>query len=164
MTKEQFIYDIYLLQSSGVPMFAGCTGTDYCKNHFEQHELHAGFFSALYMFSKETGVGTNLNSIFYEDIQINFKIDEDAEIILILVHPREVKEKKVQKNLETAYDIFIKNYYPKLDKDCIEASILDDYPHDLVEHGILHSEDLFPTKDLQMDTESFFKKWFRKGK
>ena len=45
--------DIFLLQTSGIPLFAKCIGGDYCKMH-PNHSLQTGFLAAMYNFSKES--------------------------------------------------------------------------------------------------------------
>ena len=51
------IYDIYLLDNGGIPLFARCNLSDYCMEHQEQHPLHTGFIAAIRSFSKEVFSG-----------------------------------------------------------------------------------------------------------
>ncbi len=159
---SETIYDIYVLKTSGIPIFAGCTGTSYCQGHRDQHELHAGFFSALYMFSKENHIGSGLDSILFKDIQINFKIDEDADIILALVHPRGVDERTAHKHVDTAFDILMKRYIQKIDIHTPNPSFFSSYRRDLFDAGITSRENLVQTGAMQLDRESVLKRWLKK--
>ena len=59
------IYDIYIVETSGIPIFAGCTATDYCKLHMDQHELQSGFLATMYNFSKETFKGSTFANYLF---------------------------------------------------------------------------------------------------
>ena len=61
--KEAFVYDIFILKGSGLPLLAGCTGSEYCMMHADNHELQAGFLTALFSFSKEAFNSEILNKI-----------------------------------------------------------------------------------------------------
>ncbi|MFX0150802.1 MAG: hypothetical protein ACFFAJ_08490 [Candidatus Hodarchaeota archaeon] len=45
--------DIFILQTSGIPLFAKYFGGDYYKLH-PDHSLQTGFLAAMYSFSKES--------------------------------------------------------------------------------------------------------------
>jgi hypothetical protein len=100
-------YDIYLLQSSGLPLLAGCTGSDYCKKHGDQHDLHTGFISALNSFSQEVFTDTP-KTILYDQIQINIKSMFD--ITIVTVHPIKVKTSEINNQLDFILSKFHEKY------------------------------------------------------
>ena len=81
------IYDIYVVEKSGIPLFAGCTASDYCKLHMDQHELQSGFLAAMYNFSKETFKDSTLRTINLDDITISMRSESEEGIILVFIHP-----------------------------------------------------------------------------
>ena len=157
---ENSICDIFLLYTSGIPIFAGCTGSEYCMNHYESHELHAGFFSAIYNFSRETGIGSNLQSIIFDDIQLNFKIDELEKVMLVFVHMKTAKLRIIQKQLDYALGIFLKKYKPILRKHYIERELFVEFMNDLKEKGIVNYKRIFPSKKMLLNQNDVISRGF----
>ena len=122
---EEDAYDIYLLRLSGVPIFAGCTGSDYCTEHMNNHELHSAFLSAIYSFSKEVSVGNPLKSIVFDTIQINIKVDEPNDLMIAVVHPRGVEPDKIRQQIDAAHDLFLEKYKKKMESgDPLDRKII----------------------------------------
>jgi hypothetical protein len=137
---EDDAYDIYLLRLSGVPIFAGCTGSDYCTEHINNHEMHGAFLSAIYTFSKGVSTGTTLKSIVLDTIQINIKVDEPNDLMIALVHPKEVDAGKIRLQMEAAHDLFLRKYKTRFEQgDSInEEQVFREFERDLREEKIIH--------------------------
>ena len=133
------IYDIYLVEKSGLPIFAGCTATDYCKLHMDQHELQSGFLAAMYSFSKETFKNSSLRTIGFDNIKISMKVDDDRGIILVFIHPVRVNPKIMDAKLTKALDVFMTIYYPGLEPNIIDSSMFESYKEELRELKIIPS-------------------------
>ena len=149
MSKDYDLYDLYVLKSYGIPIFAGCTGSDYCKGHHKQHELHVGFFSAIYSFSKESFVDTTIHSIIFDKIQINFEIDEETNIIIIFEHPCFVETDLIRNYLTKAMNIFLENYIEQLTDGVIRNDLFKQYQQDLQRIGVLPNRKLHDTSEMQ---------------
>ena len=150
MGKEKSLYDIYILKTSGIPLFAGCTATDYCMRHMDQHELQSGFLAAIHSFSKETFTEENLRQILYNDIKISFKSND--EIIMAFVHPIDYKNKKIEKDLEKAWKRFHEKYRDSINESLIEEKFFDDFREDLRDLGIIPDK-IVSVKEAQYERE-----------
>jgi hypothetical protein len=133
-------YDIYILRLSGVPIFAGCTGSDYCTEHTENHETHSAFLSAIYSFSKALSARNPLKSIILDTIQINIKVDELNDLMIALVHPKEVKLEKIRQQMDAAHDLFLEKYKKRIEKDDSfnDEQIFREFEKDLKDRKIIH--------------------------
>ncbi|MFV2015492.1 MAG: hypothetical protein ACC656_08705 [Candidatus Heimdallarchaeota archaeon] len=131
------IYDIYVVEKSGIPVFAGCTATDYCKLHMDQHELQSGFLAAMYNFSKETFKDSTLRTINFDDITISMKSDETGGIILVFIHPVRINPKIMDAKLTKALEVFMSNFFPKLDPNTIDPGLFELYKDELRELRII---------------------------
>ncbi len=155
---ETELYDLYVIKSSGIPLFAGCTQSDYCKLHMDQHELQAGFIAALYSFSKETFTTSRLKTILYDDIQLNFKVDEDKGLIFVFVHPVDADRAKITQLLEKAHHRFIERYRDVLSDDLVNDELFRSFLQDLREIGVVKDENLASTKMMQLPQDHHAKK------
>jgi hypothetical protein len=132
-------YDIYVLRLSGVPIFAGCTGSDYCTEHVKNHETHSAFLSAIYSFSKGLSADNRLKSIVFDTIQINMRVDERNDLMIVLVHPKEVAPEKIRQQIEAAHDLFLEKYKRRFERDASLSGeqIFKKFEKDLRERNIL---------------------------
>ncbi|MFX0172934.1 MAG: hypothetical protein ACFE9L_13550 [Candidatus Hodarchaeota archaeon] len=124
--------DIFILQTSGIPLFAKCFGGDYYKMH-PDHSLQTGFLAAMYSFSKESFGQTKLKSIIFKDIKLDFKIDNEKEVILVFANPLE--EKNIEFQLDKALSLFIEKYGAKL-STIIDEDSFKGFEQDLIENKI----------------------------
>ncbi len=147
--KSSSVYDIYVIKTSGVPLFAGCTGSDYCKLHLDQHELQSGFIAAIYSFSREVFKTSDIKTILYEDIQLNFKTDEEHGLIFVFVHPISAPQETIKMQLEAAYRRFVERYRDYLAEDIIDEEIFESFQKDLNTLGITPHEQLMSVKEMQ---------------
>lgn len=131
------VYDIYIVEKSGIPLFAGCTASDYCKLHMDQHELQSGFLAAMYNFSKETFKGSNLRTIAFDNITVSMKSDEEEGIILVFIHPIRINPKIMDAKMTKALEVFMTNFYPNLDSNTLDPELFDMYKDELRELRII---------------------------
>ena len=81
-TKYLDIYDMYLLDNGGIPLFAGCTASDYCLEHMEQHPLHTGFMAAISSFGKEVFAGFP-KRLDFGHLKVTFKNEGDYSVVFV---------------------------------------------------------------------------------
>ncbi|MHA1372319.1 MAG: hypothetical protein ACTSWN_08800 [Promethearchaeota archaeon] len=139
MLKDNFIYDLYIIKISGIPIIAGCTGSDYCRLHSEQHELHAGFFSAMLAFSKEAFKGTIIKLIEFDKIQLNLLINEDRDFFIVFVHPSNVNKRKVRKHLFVAENLLLEKFPDLVSGMISDGEMIEAYKDELRKKKILPS-------------------------
>ena len=151
MTKiKNAIYDIYLMNLSGISIFSGCTGTEYCKVHKGQHELHTGFFSAIHSFSKEAFLESKMESMDMGNVQLNFKIDYERGIMLVLVSPSDGKKKKIKKQLEDIMETYLTGYADKVKQNSMNEELFKAIMQELNQRGILHTGKVKHVGKIQM--------------
>ena len=138
MKTTQGLYDIYVLKTSGLPLFSSCTGSEYCMTHMDQHELQSGFLAAIHSFSKESFTKSDLKKLEYDDIKLSFKSDQD--LIMAFVHSIKVDDKKIRKDITKAWDNFKEKYADKIDGIYIEDHLFDDFQDDLQHLGVISSK------------------------
>jgi hypothetical protein len=154
--------DIFVLQTSGIPLFAKCFGGNYCKLH-PDHSLQTGFLAAMYSFSKESFGQTELKSVIFKDIKLDFKINKEKEVILVFVNPLE--EANVETQLDKALSLFIEKYGAKLGP-IIHEDTFKGFEQDLIENRIVTREAMGDIK-VEDKQKSLWKRLlsrFKKGK
>jgi hypothetical protein len=107
------------------------------------------FFSAIYSFSKESFVDTTIHSINFDKIQIYLKVDEEANVIIIFVHPCSVETDLIRKYLTKAMNIFLKKHLNQLKDGVIRNDLFKQFQQDLKEQGILPNRKLHDTIEMQ---------------
>jgi hypothetical protein len=142
-------YDIYLLRLSGVPIFAGCTGSDYCTEHMNNHELQSAFLSAIYSFSKGISAGNPLRSVVFQTMQINIKVDEPNDLMIAVVHSKEVEPDKIREQIDAAHKLFLEKYKRKMDSSVPlnEEQLFRQFEKDLRDRKIVHKTSVQILKD-----------------
>lgn len=138
MTKEQLqAYDIYLIRTSGIPLFAGCTQSDYCMTHMQQHELQAGFLAAINAFSKEAFEDEKIHTIYMDNIQINFIVNENDGLIFAVLHDINADTEFIKRRLKDAYDIFTARFPEAKDESNLDVSRFEEVTHILRQLGLV---------------------------
>ncbi|MHA2502541.1 MAG: hypothetical protein ACXAE3_06720 [Candidatus Kariarchaeaceae archaeon] len=159
------IYDIYVIKTSGIPLFAGCTGSEYCQSNMSGHELVSGYFSALHAFSEEAYQDQELQTMLFGEIAINFWIDREHELIFIFVHNRHAETPDIRKHLELGHSIFLERYGHHLDDDLVKLSLFEDFQQHLRVAGIIphEMEDTGETIANHLNTgqEPLLRRWMR---
>ena len=143
------LYDIYIIRTYGVPIFTGCTRSDYCQHHPEQHELHAGFFSAMHSFAKNSFNENKMNSIFFDKIQVNIKTDEEQQVMIIFIHPIGVSKKIIDEYLEETATLFTTKYYPRIEEGKVQQDLFEEFKTDLKARGIIPNREMKNTFKIQ---------------
>ncbi|MHA1630712.1 MAG: hypothetical protein ACTSXO_07770 [Candidatus Heimdallarchaeota archaeon] len=80
--------DVLILKTSGIPLYAKCFGGKTCKAH-PDHALQSGFLAALFSYSKETFSESGIKSVIFSGFKLDFKVDEEKELILVFTNPLE---------------------------------------------------------------------------
>ncbi|UCE13266.1 MAG: hypothetical protein JSV04_13905 [Candidatus Heimdallarchaeota archaeon] len=149
--------DVFVLQTSGIPLFAKCYGGDYCKLH-PDHALQTGFLAAMYSFAEESFGQEELKSVVFQDIRLDFKIDKEKEIIMVFANP--LGTEKVEERLNQAMDIFLKKYGSKLGLIAQEGTF-DEFENDLLNLNIVRSKAMGDIKPMKSEM-SLWKRFVNK--
>lgn len=150
--------DVIILKTSGVPLFSKCYGGKTCKLH-PDHALQSGFLAALYSFSKESFGQQGIQSVLFQNLKLNFKVDEENELIFVFANPIEENSEKIKKQLNETHRIFIEKYANVIDNIVIDTSIFNEFDQDLLEL------DVVPRKavgDVKLHKHPFWKKLAKK--
>lgn len=153
MSQEPSVYDVYVIKSSGIPLVSGCTGTDYCMQNMGQHDLQSGFLAALNSFSQEAFNNEKMRSLEMENIQLNFKVDNDKELIFATVNPIHADKDDIHSKLNSGMDKFIEHYGDRLESDITTQLLFDEFKPILVELGIVEDK-LMSTAEAQKESNS----------
>ena len=127
--------DVFILQTSGVPLFAKCYGGDYCKLH-PDHALQTGFLAAMYSFAEESFGQDELKSVVFNDIRLDFKIDKEKEVIMVFANP--LGTENVEARLDQAMKVFLEKYGPKIGT-IIRDDTFQGFESDLLDLEIVNS-------------------------
>ncbi|MFX1286308.1 MAG: hypothetical protein ACFFB5_21925 [Promethearchaeota archaeon] len=128
--------DVFILQTSGVPLFARCYGGDYCKLH-PDHALQTGFLAAMYSFAEESFGQDELISVVFNDIRLDFKIDKEKEIIMVFANP--LSTENVEDRLNRAMKIFLDKFGSKIGP-VIKEGMFQEFENDLLDLDIVRSQ------------------------
>ncbi|MFX0012983.1 MAG: hypothetical protein ACFFB2_04080 [Promethearchaeota archaeon] len=128
--------DVFILQTSGIPLFAKCYGGDYCKLH-PDHALQTGFLAAMYSFAEESFGQEELKSVIFNDIKLDFKIDREKEIIMVFANP--LGTKMVEDRLNQAMAIFLEKYGSRIGT-IIKEDTFEDFEQDLLSLNVVRSQ------------------------
>ncbi len=143
-------YDIYLIRTSGIPLFAGCSQNDYCMARMGQHELQAGFLAAINAFSKEAFENEKIHTIFMDNIQINFLINENDGLIFAVIHEKDQDTNFIKKRLKDAYDVFINRYPEAKDETVVQMDQFSEIQNILKQLGLVENR-LGNTLEMQFE-------------
>lgn len=132
--------DVFILQTSGIPLFARCYGGDFCKLH-PDHTLQTGFLAAMYSFSQESFGQTDLKSVVFKDIRLDFKIDRQKEVIMVFANP--LGTENVESKLNQAMNIFLDKYGSKIGI-VIKEDSFEGFEEDLLELNVVHQQAMGP--------------------
>jgi hypothetical protein len=130
--------DVFILQTSGIPLYGRCFGGDFCKLH-PDHALQTGFLAAMYSFSQESFGQKDLKSVIFRDIRLDFKIDREKEIIMVFTSP--LRTKDVESQLNQAMKVFLDKYGPKIGPIVKEDAFID-FEQDLLDLNIVRNQSM----------------------
>lgn len=146
-TKEDdslLIYDLYVMNNSGLPVFAGCTVSDYCMAHTDQHPLHTGFIAALLSFGKEVFSG-ELEHLKFPNIKVNMR--SAGEYTIVFVNPVKADDDLIQVKLDEVTTLFKEKYEKQLNEAYVTQKQYDDFVEDAIDLGLIPKDRLQSTKD-----------------
>lgn len=163
------IYDMYVMNNSGLPVFAGCTVSDYCMAHSDQHPLHTGFIAALQSFGKEVFSG-ELQHLKFPKVNVNMRAVGDHTIVF--VNPEYVDDALIQDKMDKVASLFKEKYEKNLNLGYVTQEQFDSFTQDAIDLGIVpkdrlqSSKDYFitdhgETKEKSISLRSRFKQKFR---
>ncbi|MFX0087125.1 MAG: hypothetical protein ACFFAU_15860 [Candidatus Hodarchaeota archaeon] len=130
--------DVFILQTSGIPLYGKCFGGDFCKSH-PDHALQTGFLAAMYSFSQESFGQKDLKSVIFRDIRLDFKIDKEKEIIMVFVNPLGTKD--VESQLDLAMKIFLDKFGSKIGP-IVNEEFFNDFEQDLLDLNIVRNQSM----------------------
>ncbi|MHA1440920.1 MAG: hypothetical protein ACTSPK_03510 [Candidatus Heimdallarchaeota archaeon] len=128
--------DVLILKTSGIPLFSRCYGGKTCKLH-PDHALQSGFLAAMYSFAKESFSQSGIKSVVFDDLKLDFKVDEENELIIVFANPIEEDSEKVKQQLEDTYKRFIEKHGNNLDSLAIDNSAYISFDQDLLELDVV---------------------------
>ncbi|MHA2203436.1 MAG: hypothetical protein ACW991_07080 [Candidatus Hodarchaeales archaeon] len=153
--------DVFILQTSGVPLFAKCYGGDYCKLH-PDHALQTGFLAAMYSFAEESFGQDELKSVVFNDIRLDFKIDREKEIIMVFANP--LGTEKVEDRLNQAMNVFLEKYGSRIGA-IVKEDTFKEFEGDLLTLNIVRSKamgDISPVMKKEKSLWARFKSRFKR--
>lgn len=146
--------DIIILKSSGIPLYAKCYGGQTCKAH-PDHALQSGFLAALFSYSKETFSREGIKSVIFSDFKLDFKIDEEKDLIIVFTNPLDEDGDRIKKQLEKTHKAFIDKFESQLDSLTFSTEGFYEFGQDLINLKIVHNE---AKKDVPLEKEPFWRK------
>lgn len=152
--------DVIILKTSGVPLFSRCYGGKTCRLH-PDHALQSGFLAALYSFAKESFSQSGIKSVLFQDLKLDFKVDEDNDLIIVFANPIEEDNQLIAKQLEATYNLFLEKYVDKINTLAIDTNTFVDFDQDLL------ALDVVPRKsvgEVKLHKHPFWNKMTRKLK
>ncbi|MHA2366954.1 MAG: hypothetical protein ACXAC7_23580 [Candidatus Hodarchaeales archaeon] len=130
--------DVFVLQTSGIPLFARCFGGDFCKLH-PDHALQTGFLAAMYSFSQESFGQTDLKSVVFKDIRLDFKIDREKEVIMVFANP--IGTERIDNQLDQSMKIFLEKYGSKIGL-VIKEDTFEGFEEDLLKLNVVNKQSM----------------------
>jgi hypothetical protein len=152
--------DVIILKTSGVPLFSRCYGGKTCKLR-PDHALQSGFLAALYSFSKESFGQNEIKSVVFNDMKLDFKIDEDKGIIIVFTNPLDEDEKVIKEQLDQTYKLFTEKYAEQFSATVLDVEVFSEFDRELLEIDVVPQKAKGDIK-LKSRKESFFRRIFSK--
>lgn len=163
MSQDSYVYDVYVVKTSGIPLVSGCTATDYCMDHIGQHKLQSGFLAALNAFSQEAFNNEKMRSLEMDNSQLNFKVNNEKELIFATVNPITANKEEIQKKLTKGMNQFIKKFGDRLDASITTQLMFDEFRPILEELGLIGDKLMSTAKaqNAEDSKKSKLLKWIR---
>ena len=150
--------DVFVLQTSGVPLFAKCYGGNYCKLH-PDHALQTGFLAAMYSFAEESFGQDELKSVVFNEIRLDFKIDREKEIIMVFANP--LGTEKVEERLNHAMKVFLEKFGSKIGA-IVQEDTFQEFQSDLLDLNIVRSPAMGDISPKMKEGKSLWKRLTRR--
>ncbi|NHJ03457.1 MAG: hypothetical protein EAX90_01425 [Candidatus Heimdallarchaeota archaeon] len=149
-----------ILKTSGIPLFSRCYGGKTSKLH-PDHALQSGFLAALYSFAKESFNQSGIKSVLFHDLKLDFKVDEDKEIIIVFVNPIKEDSNKIANHLDKIYKFFIEKHSNKIDSIFVAISTFVVFDKDLLNSDIVPRESV---GEVKLQKHTFWEKMYKRLK
>ncbi len=133
-------HDLFVLQLSGLPLYAVCSCGPGCEKCTEQHDLQSGFIAAIVSFCQEVFKRSRVKAILLDDFQLNLKVDENNGLIVAATHDASVPRKLIARQLARILDVFLSKYQSYLEEGLVRPELFESFGKDLYELGIIASE------------------------
>ncbi|MDH5402240.1 MAG: hypothetical protein OEY49_07095 [Candidatus Heimdallarchaeota archaeon] len=146
--EDVMIYDLYVMNNSGLPVFAGCTVSDFCMSHAEQHPLHTGFIAALQSFGREVFSG-DIQNLNFPNVKLNLKTS--GEYTVVFVNPQSVDNDIINTKLEQVSDLFTKKYEKNIKSYAITEKQYTDFVNDVINLGLIPKDRIQSTRAYFVD-------------
>ena len=162
--KNLEAYDVYLFKTSGLPLLAGCTGSDYCMNHLPNHELHTAFMAALQSFSRESFSDNTVQTVMMQDFQLNMIMNPNNDLIFGAVHSSSLDTNKIRELIKKGSDLFTKKYEKQLVNDILPQNTFDEFTEELLKLELIpitKANSILP--DLDKEARVTMEKSTKKG-
>ena len=134
-------HDIFVIKIEGLPLFALCSCGLNCKKCADQHDLQAGFISAIVAFCQEVFSRSTIKAILLDDLQLNIHVDTQNNLIFAVTHSEGVPRDHIRDQLNSIAQTFVNKYHHYLEDDLVRPKFFENFGNELLKIGILPSED-----------------------
>ena len=136
-------YDMYLLDNGGIPLFAGCTVSNYCLEHMEEHPLHTGFIAAIRSFGNEVFAGYP-KRLDFGHLKLTFRNEGDYTVVF--VNPQESDDDLIQEKMELLSNLFKEKYAKDINLFYVSDEMTSKFEVDMIDLGLVPREKFQSTK------------------
>ncbi|MHA2363399.1 MAG: hypothetical protein ACXAC7_05540 [Candidatus Hodarchaeales archaeon] len=137
-------YDMYLLDNGGIPLFAGCTISDYCMQHQEQHPLHTGFIAAIQSFGNEvfSGYPQKLN---FGHLKLTLK--NEGSFTVVFVNPEDADDNLIRDKMDKISTLFKEKYEKNIHAFYVTDELSKNFEDDMIKLGLVPQGGIKSTKE-----------------
>ena len=137
---------MYVIDESGIPIAAGCTGTSYCNAHSDKHPLHTGFINAIQSFGHEVFSDTLMNMEF-DGVNLSFRNND--KFTMVAVHRKEDNLEEFNVKLDDLWKIFLERYTSRIKLFQSNEDLFEEFRDDMVKLGLIPGDYFVSTIELQ---------------
>jgi hypothetical protein len=137
-------YDMYVLDNGGIPLFAGCTVSDYCKEHMEEHPLHTGFIAAIRSFGKEVFAGYP-EKLNFGHLKLTFK--NEGKFTIVFVNPDNSEDALIFEKMNKLSKLFKEKYEKDIEYFYVSDEKTSQFEADMIKLGIVPHDHIKSTRD-----------------
>lgn len=134
------INDIFVISTSGIPLYANCYGGDICAKK-PDHLLQSGFIVAMFSFAKEFGQKSIIFVEFEEGRMVfaSRKL-ENTELLTVFFTTNEPTIDEVKDLVIKSADLFVSKYGNKVVQanHLFDTNDYKDFTKDLLESGVMN--------------------------
>lgn len=134
------INDIFVISTSGIPLYANCFGGAICSKR-PDHLLQSGFIVAMFSFAKEFGQ----KSIIFVEFETGRMVFasrqvEKTELLTVFFTTNEPTIDEIKELVTKSADLFVKKYRDAVIKsnEIINTQDYEGFTKDLQESGVMN--------------------------